>query len=304
MSPTPLAVATVPSVSLTALDQLWFQVAGTVCNLRCRHCFISCAPDNHSLWFLSRDQVSRALVESTDLGVKEYYFTGGEPFMNRHLEGMLEDTLRLGPATVLTNGTLLPERRVDRLKDLAGASRYTLELRVSLDGMDQESNDAIRGPGTFVRALEGVGRLVAAGFLPIITAMQSWPDHETEGILAGFRKTLASVGYDRPRLKILPALLMGAESERTRGYAPTERVTPSMMADYDVDLLLCSRARLVTSDGILPCPILADQPGATLAQSLEASVEAPARLSEQACYTCYVHGAICANLPGGTADFA
>lgn len=303
MSLSSLPLVSAPTVSLTALDQLWFQVAGTVCNLRCRHCFISCAPDNHSLWFLSRQEVAEALDESAELGVKEYYFTGGEPFMNRELEGMLEDTLRIGPATVLTNGTLLPDRRVERLGGLAGSSRYTLEFRVSIDGVDPATNDAIRGPGTFARALEGVGRLVGEGFLPIITTMQSWPDHETDRILSDFREVLARIGYDRPRLKIVPPLLMGAEAERTRAYVPTERVTAQMMAGYDVDLLLCSRARLVTSRGVLPCPILADEPDAVLARRLRDSVDRPAQLGEQACYTCYVHGAICANVSLAAGDF-
>ncbi len=298
-----LALAAPPSVRLTALDQLWFQVSGTVCNLRCHHCFISCAPDNHSLWFMSRRQVREALADSRELGVKEYYFTGGEPFMNRDIEGMLEDTLTLGPATVLTNGTLLPPRRVEGLGRLAEASRYTLEMRVSIDGVTPEMNDAIRGAGTFDRALEGVGRLVAAGFLPIITTMQSWPDRETDTILAAFREVLAGVGYARPRLKVLPPLLMGAEAERTRGYLPTERVTAEMLEGYDVDQLLCSRARLVTADGVLPCPILADVPGSRLSTGLTEGAELPVRLTEQACYTCYLNGAICANMPSGTGDY-
>ncbi|MFW6199076.1 MAG: radical SAM protein, partial [Gemmatimonadota bacterium] len=119
-----------PRAPLQALDQLWFQVSGTVCNLRCTHCFISCSPENDSFWFMTRDQVRDALAESVELGVKEYYFTGGEPFMNRDLIGILEDTLALGPATVLTNATLLPPRTVDALAELAGASPYSLELRV------------------------------------------------------------------------------------------------------------------------------------------------------------------------------
>ncbi|MDH4350431.1 MAG: radical SAM protein, partial [Gemmatimonadota bacterium] len=138
--------ASAPAVPLTALDQLWFQVSGTVCNLRCRHCFISCAPDNHAFWFMDRVQVSAALAESTALGVKEYYFTGGEPFMQPALPAMLAETLALGPATVLTNGTLFTPRRVAELARLAAASMYSLELRVSLDGVTVEANDAIRGP--------------------------------------------------------------------------------------------------------------------------------------------------------------
>jgi len=292
----------VPSVPLAALDQLWFQVSGTVCNLRCSHCFISCAPDNHSFWFMTREQVRAALRESVELGVKEYYFTGGEPFMNREIVPILEDTLALGPATVLTNGTLLPPRTVDELARIAGASDYTLELRVSVDGVSAEMNDALRGEGSFERAMEGVERLVAAGFLPIITSMRSWDDSETGEILSRFREVLACIGYERARIKILPPLKIGEEARRSGGYADTERVTAGMLRGFDVDQLLCTRARLVTADGVHVCPILLDHPGARLGESLEEAASKPAVLSEQACFTCYVSGAICSNVPSEGVD--
>jgi uncharacterized Fe-S cluster-containing radical SAM superfamily protein len=287
-----------PRVELEALDQLWFQVSGTVCNLRCTHCFISCAPDNHDFWFMSRDQVREALEASVRLGVKEYYFTGGEPFMNRHMEGILEDALSLGPASVLTNATLLPERRVASLATLAGASPYTLEMRVSLDGVTESMNDAIRGEGSFRRAMEGVERLVAAGFLPIITCMRSWEEDETPDILGAFRELLAGIGYDRARIKILPPLLMGQEETRSRGYGDGERVTHEMLHGFDLDQLLCTRARLVTARGVWACPILLDHPAARVADTLEEAAERPVRLGEPACYTCWHSGAICSNFGG------
>ena len=295
--------ADAPRLPLTALDDLWFQVAGTVCNLRCRHCFISCSPDNHSFWFLSREQVREALEASVRHGVKEYYFTGGEPFMNREMPGILEDTLALGPATVLTNATLMPPRLVEGLADLARGSRYTLELRVSLDGTTPEANDEIRGEGAFARAMEGVERLVAAGFVPIVTCMRSWPEEETEQVLDDFRRLLAGVGYDRARIKILPPLQIGAEAERSGGYRPYERVTREMMEGFDTDLLLCSRARLVTARGVWVCPILLDYDSGRLGDTLDEAAEAPAVLSEQACWTCYRSGSICANTSmGGDSD--
>src|ERR1041384_1131648 len=98
-----------PQVALGHLDELWFQVAGTLCNLECRHCFISCGPHNHSFGFLDLETVRRALAESVALGVKEYYFTGGEPFLHPDMTAILEMTLHYGPATVLTNGTVLKE---------------------------------------------------------------------------------------------------------------------------------------------------------------------------------------------------
>ncbi len=286
-----------PTVSLDSLDELWFQVAGTVCNLRCKHCFISCAPDNHSFWFMTRDQIRPILEESTTLGVKEYYFTGGEPFMNREMEGILEDTLTLGPATVLTNATLMPARKTKRLAQIASESIYTLELRVSLDGVTPESNDAIRGDGAFARCMEGVKALVGEGFLPIISAMRSWPEERTEGYLGEFRRILAGIGYDRPRLKILPPLLIGEEAKRTRGYDVTERVTHEMLHGYELSQLLCTRARLVTAEGVYACPILLDFPAARVGATLTEAARQPVVLGESACFTCYVSGAICSNAP-------
>lgn len=289
-----------PAVPLTALDQLWFQVSGTVCNLRCRHCFISCSPDNHSFWFMSREMVRSALEESSAMNVKEYYFTGGEPFMNHEIEGMLADVLERGPATVLTNATLFSPRRVEALRRLAGKSHNLLEFRVSIDGPTAEANDAIRGEGAFDRAMEGVGRLVAAGFRPIVTAMQSWTECETSATLVAFRDSLGAVGYHDPRLKILPPLLIGEESARNRAYAPTERVTHEMMCGFDLDQLLCTRARLVTADGVYACPILLDYPSARLADTLSEAARTDVRLVEAACYTCYANGAICSNATTGT----
>ncbi|MGH7556462.1 MAG: radical SAM protein, partial [Gemmatimonadota bacterium] len=79
------------------LDALWFQVTGTVCNIRCAHCFISCSPTNRSFDYLSMDDVERRLEESLELGVREYYFTGGEPFLHPDIVEILERALARGP---------------------------------------------------------------------------------------------------------------------------------------------------------------------------------------------------------------
>jgi len=95
-----------PLLVLDHLDDLWFQIAGTICNLRCNHCFISCSPENRALGMMTFEQFLPYLHEAIQLGVKEFYFTGGEPFANPDLLKVLEATLQVGPATVLTNATL------------------------------------------------------------------------------------------------------------------------------------------------------------------------------------------------------
>ena len=60
-----------PLVELASLDELWFQVSGTLCNLECTHCFISCSPKNDRFGYLSLATVERMLEESIAHGVKD-----------------------------------------------------------------------------------------------------------------------------------------------------------------------------------------------------------------------------------------
>ena len=283
-----------PIVELGALDELWFQVAGTRCNLTCTHCFISCSPHNDSFGFLSFAEVERRLQEAVEWGVKEFYFTGGEPFLNPELVAILERTLDFGPATVLTNGTVLKPEWLERLRAAEQGSLYSLEFRVSIDGPTPELNDPIRGPRTFERALHGVELLVQFGFLPIITMTRVWDESQDSEVLGRFREVLQQHGYERPRLKVLPRLLLGAETNRTCGYSSTDRVTAEMLVGYDTRQLVCQHSRVVTDRGISVCPILIDSPDAILGDTLHAANRSFAVI-HGACATCYQYGAICTN---------
>jgi molybdenum cofactor biosynthesis enzyme MoaA len=299
--PLPLWETPAPAVPLAHLDDLWFQVAGTLCNLECRHCFISCSPHNDTFGFLDLETVRRTLEASVRLGVKEYYFTGGEPFLNRDLVAMLELTLRYGPATVLTNGTVFRDEWLARLSRAEAASPYSLEFRVSIDGYSAAMNDPVRGPGTFERAMHGVRQLLAHGFLPIITVARTSEEQNDAELFEGFVRTLKATGYERPRLKILPTLRLGAEVERQRGYRDEERVTPDLMKGFDQGQLLCNHSRIVTDRGVFTCPILIEAPDARLGATLEEAL-VPYSLRHHACYTCYQYGALCANPSGGRRD--
>ncbi len=299
--PLPILDHDAPEVALRHLDQLWFQVAGTLCNLTCRHCFISCTPHNREFGFLRLKEVRQRLDESVPLGVKEYYFTGGEPFLNPDMTAILELTLQYGPPSVLTNGTVLKDDWLRRLRLAEDSSRYSLEFRVSIDGFSAALNDPIRGDGTFDRAMAGVRKLVEHGFLPIVTVACMDDSADDVDLVVGFVAALKAIGYDRPRLKLLPALRIGAEATRQRGYANDERVTREMMAEFDAGQLLCSRARIATDRGIHVCPILIEAPDSVLGSTL-AEAQRPFALRHHACWTCYRHGSICANPSGGGHD--
>jgi wyosine [tRNA(Phe)-imidazoG37] synthetase (radical SAM superfamily) len=281
-----------PHVPMLELDTVWFYVAGTICNLRCTHCFISCAPDNHSHGMMTLRDVLRHLDDAVALGVREYYFTGGEPFMNRELLPILEATLAHGPATVLTNGLFLDESTCRHLRAIADAREYSLDIRVSLDGWGPEDHDGIRGAGTFRRAVEGIRNLSAQRFVPVVTVTEAATGVGGAAGRARFLALLRSLGLSRPRVKVLPLWRIGAEAGRARGYESWERLSEDMVTQEGLETLQCSTGRAITSRGIYVCPILIEEPSARLGAALVESLR-PFPLAHGACHTCYVTGVTC-----------
>jgi sulfatase maturation enzyme AslB (radical SAM superfamily) len=287
---TPLETA--PRVGLASLDTLWFQVGGTLCNLACTHCFISCSPTNHTHEMMGLAEVERYLEEAAALGVREYYFTGGEPFLNPEMEAILEATLQVGPASVLTNGLLFDPARCLRLKALADASEYSLDLRVSLDGYDAATNDPIRGAGTFDQVLAGVRNLAAAGLNPVLTVTEACAEAVSAEGKERFFALLRAQGIERPRLKVLPVFHIGAEAERSGAYESWQRLRAGDAPEGGWDHLQCSACRMVTDQGVWVCPILVNEPTAKMGETLADSLGS-FPLDHSACWTCHVYGVSC-----------
>jgi molybdenum cofactor biosynthesis enzyme MoaA len=272
---------------------LWVQVAGTLCNLSCTHCFVSCGPHEERHAMMSPAEVAARVEEALSLGVKEIYFTGGEPFLNPDIESIVEATLAHAPVTVLSNGTLFSERRVAWLAALSRRAHFSLELRVSLDGTDEASHDAFRGAGAWRRTFAGLRLLGAAGLLPIVTFTQ--PAHaDAHAFAARCAAVLAAEGMRLPRLKLLPMFQLGREAERSGGYAAGSTLAQLPAAAFDAQRLQCGSCRAVTSRGVFVCPLLVDEPGGRMADTLADSAR-PFPLAHGACVTCWVTGMSCAN---------
>jgi uncharacterized Fe-S cluster-containing radical SAM superfamily protein len=280
--------AAIPDVPLRELRTLWFQVTGTLCNLACRHCFNSSGPRNPWLGSLDVGTVRRYVAEAEALGVREFYFTGGEPFMHPDLIRMVEEALAVAPVTILTNGTLIDEALAARLTRTAAASPYSLEIRISLDAPSAEENDAVRGRGSFAGALGAVRLLADRGLYPIVTATEIIDQGRLHQRL---RARLIEAGVERPRIKILPVLLIG----RCAGRDANRRVTVNDLEGFDLSRLQCTETRVVAEGGIYACPILAGLAGARLGKDRLADALAPAALYHTACYTCYETGLSCKN---------
>ncbi|HEY2184597.1 MAG TPA: radical SAM protein [Xanthobacteraceae bacterium] len=171
------------NVALQHLKTLWFNT-GTLCNITCRNCYIESNPRNDRLVYLARHDVIAYLDEIArgGWGTQEIGFTGGEPFMNPHLLGMLEDSLSRGfRVLVLTNAMRPMQRKKSKLRELHSrlvnsGLADNLTIRVSLDHFTPERHEEERGPGTFRPTLEGLLWLVRAGFRVAVAGRTVWDD--------------------------------------------------------------------------------------------------------------------------------
>ncbi len=285
-----------PKVYLKRFETLWFQVMGNQCNLQCSHCFISCGPKSNTHHVINRDTIRRYLKEAPALGVREFYFTGGEPFLHPEIVDILKDALNYGPTTVLSNGTLLTEEIVQTLIRISRASGHKLEFRISLESYKEEENDRIRGKNSFKRAIMGIQFLVNAGFNPIITTVD-WSKYgrcTKEDMDEGFEVLAHSLNIPELKLKKLPMILLGRCAELVRSYHEDERITEKCFDNFPMDNLQCTTSRIVTSEGVFVCPILVNDPRAWMGRGLKESM-VPYVLESPACYTCRTSGLTCKN---------
>src|SRR6266545_5109988 len=251
-----LGAPVAPFVRLTAL---WIQVTGTWCNLECTHCLNASGPKEPWLEPLDGETARRAIAEAERLGVKEIYFTGGEPFLHKDILVLLRLSLAVAPTTVLTNGTVITEAMADALAALARVAAYSLEIRVSLDDVDADLNDRIRGSGAWAKAVRAVRLLNDRGLVPIVTATEilDAEHRDAPGMYQRFRDFLLAQGVTKPRVKILPVFAVGRLEERGG-----DRLTDEALEGFERTQLQCAETRVIASDGVYACPILAGQPGA------------------------------------------
>jgi hypothetical protein len=130
------------------------------CNLRCDYCCVRSSPAAPRRE-LGLARVQRIAREAEELGVKEIFVTGGEPFLLENIGEILASCAVAAPTTVLTNGMLFTGRRAESLRTLP---RDRVALQISLDSATPALHDLHRGPGTWARTREGIQRARALGF--------------------------------------------------------------------------------------------------------------------------------------------
>ena len=143
------------------LSSLWVNIT-YACNLRCRHCHSSFGSPLENE--LTTKEIIAVIKEASQFEGCKLVISGGEPFCRDDIFQILEaasDSFK-GRVLVITNGTLIHEEKAEALADI------DVVVQVSLEGPDEESNDAIRGNGVFKKALKTIRDLKSLGVTLIV----------------------------------------------------------------------------------------------------------------------------------------
>ena len=145
------------------------------CNFRCRHCYqhdFTKAADLalDGLIKIYENIASCAAGRKTKINV-----TGGEPFLRKDLFDFLRYLDKhdaTGELAIITNASLIDENTVEKLKEI----KKLKQLKISLDGATEKTNDLIRKAGAFRTVLEKINLIQEKSRLEIVvmlTAMRS-----------------------------------------------------------------------------------------------------------------------------------
>ena len=131
----------------------------TGCNLSCRHCYIN--PGQHGHQTLPKETIERWLLAFEDKAARaNLILLGGEPTLHPELAEVVKFSRRMGfkSITIDTNGYLF-HNILERVRP-----EEVDFFSFSLDGATSETNDRIRGQGSYETCLDGIRRAVKAGF--------------------------------------------------------------------------------------------------------------------------------------------
>lgn len=288
------------SVAFDRLKTLWFNT-GTLCNIACVNCYIESSPTNDALVYLTPQDAAPFLDEIDGLGCGpvEIGFTGGEPYLNPHMNTLTAMALDRGHCALVLTNAMRPMMRpavqegLLALKDRHGDR---LTMRISLDHHSAAVHDAERGAGAFDATVKGLAWLAQNGFHLSCAGRSVMAESEDEA-RAGFAALFARIGADIPahdpaRLVLFP--------EMDPAGAPPEITTACWgILDLDPKTIMCASSRMVVRRkgaaraSVISCTLLpydsAFEMGATLGEAL-----APVKLQHTFCAQfCVLGGASC-----------
>ncbi len=285
-------------VPLTGLDTLWF-CTGTLCNLTCEHCYIESSPSNDRLVYLSLDEVDSYLdeIEALGLGTWEIGLTGGEPFMNPDIIGILDSALTRGFEVLVLSNAMKPMMKLAApLKALNDKFGERLTVRVSVDHYTRELHQQERGKFSWQPMVDGLRWLSDNCFRVHVAGRTFWDEDEASmrrGFAGLFEENNIRINADNPvELVLFPEMSSDAD---------VPEVTTEcwdILGKNPVDIMCASSRMVIKHRGtdhpvVAACTLLPYEEEFNVGRTLEESLD-PIKLNHAHCAKfCVLGGGSC-----------
>ncbi len=275
------------------LRELWFHT-GTACNLRCSFCLEGSQPGDTRLAIMKYDDVVPFVDEAVALGVQQFSFTGGEPFLARDLIRILAYVCERRPAMVLTNGTDPLLRRFAQLEPLRRAPN-PVRFRISIDHPDAAQHDAERGAGNFAKAFQALSRLHDAGFGVSVARLMA-PDEDRDAVDAAYRALFRAHALPES-LTIVPFPDFAAPGSHPDVPYVTEHCMTTYHSASTRREFMCAFSKMVVKQNgrmrVYACTLVDDDASYDLGDTLTDAMAHRIRMRHHRCYSCFALGASC-----------
>ncbi len=162
------------------------------CNLTCSHCFAGELPRNDRP--LSLMEMDALFASFARMGSFRLGLTGGEPLLRRDIFEIIDAATDRGlHPCMTTNGLLITEEIAREF-----GRRKLVWLNVSLDGATAQTNDHVRGAGTFEKVVDKLRLLGQHARFTVAFTIMSTNAHEVEECAALARDVGAHTAVFRP----------------------------------------------------------------------------------------------------------
>ncbi|MBR6297970.1 MAG: radical SAM protein [Candidatus Gastranaerophilales bacterium] len=244
-----------PVVEMKELKNLFLQLSSKACNLKCKNCYIERNPLKNEEDFIPIEKIKENLSILKGRRINSLYLTGGEPLLHPDFNQILRMCLKITNTTVMSNGTMINDKKARFLRKIDDESQFETIYRISLDSTNELENDEMRGRGSYRKALGAIMSLIKYEFNPIISVV-NYKNLKKEEIFDDFRNFFRKKGIeiDEINLKIIPYFPKNIEMEEIK--------------NFKKEMLDCATSRVISKNGIYACPMLANDYRARLGSSL------------------------------------
>ena len=152
---------------------------------------------------------------------------------------------------------MINDKKARFLRKIDDESQFETIYRISLDSTNELENDALRGRGSFRKALLAISSLLKYEFNPIISVV-NYQNREKSKIFEEFQEYFSKKDFilDDINLKIIPF------------FNKNEEINQIEFEKINIENLDCNNSRTISQNGVYACPMLVNDYRARLGSNI------------------------------------